>query len=51
MMGGSEDIIMDEQGCQETATWCGGDLVFLPGLAHDLMLVRPCSSHEAAHID
>ena len=46
VMGGSQDIIMDQHGCQETADWCSGELAFLPDLAHDMMLVRasrePC---------
>ena len=42
VMGGAEDIIMDRDGCQETAEWCRGELVFLPNLAHDMMLVRCC---------
>ena len=40
VIGGSEDIIMDRHGCQETADWCSGELAFLPDLAHDMMLVH-----------
>ena len=38
VMGGRDDFVVDEQGVEDTAKAFGVEPVFLPGVAHDLML-------------
>ena len=42
VLGGEDDAFLDPEGCRETADWVHADqLVMVPGIAHDMMLVSP----------